>query len=394
MHISRRVRTGTIAMLLAGTAAGVSAQTAGSTPPQTIPGLDNFNLPPSRPTPTPAPTSEPVPTQTPAVTPVPAPVATRTPRVVPTPAARATPRAETTPTPGPRATPNPTPTPTAAPTPAPAATPSPAPVVPTAPAVEPTPAATPTTPAAVTGDSAATQDGWSGWAIGAGLALLAGLAIAWWYRRARTGRSVTGSEAPNVTRPSQTPQPVTPPPPPSPAPAPAEPIPFAADRARLSVTLHPRRAGLNLLSATVEGELLVRNDGAAAATGIRIGATLIGATAGPEGDVAALFAQPVVRPITPPFALGPGEERRVRLVVALPRADIRSLAAGGRAMFVPVVAVNALYQAGRGEGQAAQAFAVGVERVDSAKLAPLWLDQPPRMYDGLGIRPYVVAIAR
>lgn len=170
------------------------------------------------------------------------------------------------------------------------------------------------------------------------------------------------------------------------------------------MVLQPRRAGLNLLSATVEAELVVRNEGPMPASAIRIGAALIGAATGPPGDVAPLFAQPVVRPITPPFALAPGEERRVRLVVARPRADIEPLQAGGRAMFVPVVAVNLLYdaggvdaggvEAGGVEGQTAQAFAVGVERVDSAKLAPLWLDQPPRMYDAIGTRPYAVAIAR
>lgn len=140
--------------------------------------------------------------------------------------------------------------------------------------------------------------------------------------------------------------------------------------------------------------MLVRNEGAAPATGIRIGAVLIGASAGPQGDVATLFAQPVVRPITPPFTLAAGEERRLRVVVALPRADIQPLEAGGRAMFVPVVAINALYRAGPGDAQAAQAFAVGIERVDSAKLAPLWLDQPARMYDALGTRPYAAALAR
>ena len=378
MNISRRVRTGTIAMLLAGTAAGAAAQTSGSAPPQTIPGLDDFNLPASqpRPTPTPEPTSQATPAATPVPTPVPAPVATPTPRATATPVARATPRAE------PTATPTPTPALTPAPmdTPAPAAGSRPA-ATPIAPAVVPT--------AAIAAPAA--PDDRTGWAVGAGLVLLAAAAIGWWYRRGKGRRAVAGQDAPQAVQPMRTVQPVAPPPPPS---LPPEPAPVAADRAHVSFTLHPRRAGLNLLSATVEGELLVRNTGAAPATGIRIGATLIGATAGPEGDVAAVFAQPVVRPVTPPFALAPGEERRVRVVVALPRAEIRSLAASGRAMFVPVVAVNALYRTGIGEGQAAQAFAVGVERVDSAKLAPFWLDQPPRMYDGLGLRPYAVAIAR
>jgi len=167
------------------------------------------------------------------------------------------------------------------------------------------------------------------------------------------------------------------------------------DRARLSIALRPRRAGLNLLSATVEAELTVRNDGAAAAGGIRIGAALVGASPGQGGDVGALFAQPVGRPAAPPFALAPGEERRVRLVVALPRAEIQPIEAGGRSMFVPVVAVNVVYEAADGaQGQSARAFALGVERVDSAKLAPFWLDQPARMHEQLGVRDYGAAIER
>lgn len=353
-------------MLLAGTAAGAAAQTSGGTPPQTIPGLDGFSLPSSQPTPTPVPSPEP----TPAAPPTPA--ATPAPRPTPTPTARATPRAEV------RPTPTPTPTPTATASPAPRATPTPAPVLLPAPVASPTATATPV-PAAVAPESG---DGWPLWPIGG--VVLAAAAGVWWYRARRR-------VAVPLLAPAIEPDPVDPPPTPTPAPAPP---PVAADRARLALALQPRRAGLNLLSATVEGELLVRNDGVVPATGIRIGAALIGASAGPPGDVAALFAQPVARPVTPAFALAPGEERRVRIVVALPRADIRPLDAGGRAMFVPVVAVNALYDAGGGDGQAAQAFAVGVERVDSAKLAPLWLDQPARMYDALGTRPYAAAIAR
>lgn len=173
-----------------------------------------------------------------------------------------------------------------------------------------------------------------------------------------------------------------------------DPTPVQTDRARVTMALHPRRAGLNLLSATVEAELLLRNEGTAPAAAIRVGALLMGAAAGPPGDVGPLFAQPVGRPVTPPFGLAPGEERRVRLVVALPRADILPLEAGGRAMFVPVVAVNVWYEAGEVQGQTAQAFAVGVERVDSAKLAPLWLDQPARMFDAIGVRAYAAGVVR
>ncbi|WP_294212061.1 hypothetical protein [uncultured Sphingomonas sp.] len=265
----------------------------------------------------------------------------------------------------------------------------------------PTPveAATPS-PAATTVPTIAPDSGSDyGWLIGLAVVLGLGGAGAWWWRRRRAD-AADEPVAAVAPAPIPKPQPVRPrtptaspttPPPPAPAP-PAAPV---GDRGRLSLSLHPRRAGLNLLSATVEAELVVRNDGSAPAQAIRIGAALIGATPGQGDEIAPVFDQPVVRPATPPFALGPGEERRIRLVVAQARADIVPLTAGGRTLFVPVVAVNALYDAGAGiAGQSARGFAVGVERVDSAKLAPFWLDQPARMHEQLGVRPYGAGVER
>ena len=389
MHISRRAPIGAIA-LLAATAAAVpaSAQTGNTAAPQTIPGLDGFSLPSSQPAPTPAPT--PGPTIAPLPTPTPTP--TPTPRVAATPAARPRPTATPTPqaTPSPRASPAPAP----APTPAPVETPAPvaSPVSEATPAAQPTTAASPTAaptivaPAPVT-DAAA--DGWTGWWIACGALLAALAAAAFWRMRSREPDVVSSV----VAAPPAPPAPVPAGAPPT-APVVPQPAPVASERARLSLALSPRRAGLNLLSATAEAELEVHNAGSAPAAAIRIGATLTGAGAGQEGDLAALFAAPVARTITPPFALAPGETRRIRVVVALPRAEIPTLAAGGRAMFVPVVAINALYDAGGLAAQSAAAFAIGVERVDSPKLAPLWLDQPPRMFDALGVRPYAVRVER
>ncbi|WP_245640855.1 hypothetical protein [Sphingomonas taxi] len=383
MNMKRGARLSAVALLVAGAAAAPGvAQTSNTTAPQTIPGLDNFSLTPSQQTPIPQPT--------PAPQPSPAPVVTPTPRATATLAARPTPRPTATPTP--RATPTPTPTP------APTATPVTA--APT-PAAEPSPIATsaPTpvpvvTPSAAAVDAATpSSESATGWWLG-GAALLAIVAAAgWWLLRRRA------SERPaEVAVAEPTPRPRPPAPVPAPAPAAPQPAMLApeppVDRARLTLALHPRRAGLNLLSATVEAELEVRNIGTVPATAVRVGVALTGAGPGQEGDVAAVFAAPVGRTAVPPFVLAPGEMRRVRIVAALPRTEIRPLEAGGRAMFVPVVAVNLLYDAGGSEGQSAAAFAVGVERVDSAKLVPFWFDQPARMYDALGVRPYAVAVER
>lgn len=162
-------------------------------------------------------------------------------------------------------------------------------------------------------------------------------------------------------------------------------------RARLAIEFRPKRAGLNLLSATSENEISLTNIGDASADDIRVQVVLLSAHSGQDAELAELYAAPIQRPVVPAFALAPGETRTVTAVAALPRDSIRSLTAAGRPMFVPIVAVNVIYAGG---GQLAQAFAVGIERVDSAKLAPFWLDAPSRTYDQVAARPHAAALER
>lgn len=164
------------------------------------------------------------------------------------------------------------------------------------------------------------------------------------------------------------------------------------ERARLSVELRPLRAGLNLLSATAECELVVTNVGAGIAEAIRVQAVLLSAHAGQDADLTAVNAGQVPRPATAPFTLAAGESRTIRTVSAMSREAIHSMTAADRPMFVPIVAVNIRYASGAIAGQTARAWAIGVERVDSAKLAPFWLDIPARMYDGIAARPHAPAI--
>jgi hypothetical protein len=189
------------------------------------------------------------------------------------------------------------------------------------------------------------------------------------------------------------------------APTPVEPTPVAAapaapkflerpvpvaPRARLGVEMRPRRAGLNLLSAVAECELVITNTGDAPAEGIRTQVSLLTAHTGLDADLAALTAAPIGRPSTPPFALAPGESRTVKAIAATPRDAIQTMTAANRPMFVPVVAVNLLYP----DGQTTRAWAIGIERVDSAKLAPFWLDAAPKMYADIGARPHAAAFER
>ena len=83
-------------------------------------------------------------------------------------------------------------------------------------------------------------------------------------------------------------------------------------------------------------------------------------------------------------------------LVTLPRDNINVLTAADRPMFVPVVTLNARYvpsENAAGEGQTAQAFALGIERAGAAKLAPFWLDGPARMFETVAARPHALAVS-
>ena len=140
--------------------------------------------------------------------------------------------------------------------------------------------------------------------------------------------------------------------------------------------------------------MVVTNPGTAPAEAIRTGVALLTAHADQDVDLAAFNAAPVVRPATPPFALAPGETRTIRTVTAIARDAIRTMMAANRPMFVPVVATNILYATAGDDAQAARAWVVGIERVDSAKLAPFWLDAPARMYTTVAARPNAMTFDR
>ena len=232
------------------------------------------------------------------------------------------------------------------------------------------------------------------------LLALAGVGGAAFYlgRRGRGDRRLPAPEAvvaepvPTASlpdAPTTSPQSV-PVPPDAPLPPPVAPVAPAAEQHRpaIDIDLRPARAGLNLLSALVEGELVVRNGGDTPIEGIALAQSLHSAHHEADADLVAFINQPITRPLAAPFTLAPGEERRLRLIAPLARGAIRAMEAGGRPIFVPIVAVTARFFNRGDEFRAARAFAIGVERVDSPKLAPIWLDTPPRMIDTVAARPH------
>ncbi len=57
----------------------------------------------------------------------------------------------------------------------------------------------------------------------------------------------------------------------------------------------------------------------------------------------------------------------------------------GRRSFVPLIAINALYEWGSGKGQTGAAFLIGRDS-GAEKLGPLWLDTASHEISGLGSR--------
>ncbi|WP_140418436.1 hypothetical protein [Sphingomonas mucosissima] len=419
--------------LVAGAAAlctvGIAGMAGAQVQPTPIPGLENYSLPEATPrvqpvptaTPTAGPTSEPSPA-VPLVVPTPtspgraaAARPTPTPTATPSPAATRTPAAQPAPTAAPRAGATPIPVPTA--TVAPAASSPGAGGVPQGPEQEEAGAAFPDTAAEIApgaADTAAVANsadsggvGWL-WPVVIGLIVLAGAGLLLWRRRPERLQALP-APMPDAGQPSPAEAPVAPPRPASPAQpqaqvrapvqAPPEPQPpvlpaGAPQFLDLSNKMPPARielddpmvsrAGVNMVTATADVTVVVRNASDVPARGVMLDVRLTSAQPAQDAAIAALFTGPVPRPAVPAFDLAPGETKRVRALVTMPRDAITVLQAGGRPMFVPVVAIRAVH----GGGQTTAVHALGIERPGQAKLGPIWLDQPSRMFDTVGVRPH------
>lgn len=174
--------------------------------------------------------------------------------------------------------------------------------------------------------------------------------------------------------------------------APPEPV-APPLRPRITYTLHPRRAGLNLVSATADVEVTVRNEGDGEAKEVAVAIRLLAGRAGQEEELGAIFAGDQGRPATPPFTLAPGAEKVVRTTAILPRSEIAPIPVGERAMFVPVVIADVRYaRPDGGRGQTAAAYVIGAPRAGSDKLSPFWLDAQPRMRDEVEARPHGLSV--
>ena len=418
----RQVRACSVLML--GMAATPAWAQNNQTPaPTLIPGLENYSLPPgpgtraTRPAaPPPVVRTVPFPgsTPTPTRTPTPSP---STPRATPTQPAltRPVPTSSLQPQAIPALPPVSAPTPTPVPTPieTPSAEVAP-PVV--APTVEPLPPAPVPTPEPEM-DHGFRLDGWQAIAaIGGGAAtlfLLGWLAFLYVRRREEVDDDGAPERQAHVTFDLQAtdtrpvlPTRSEPPPPPAAPPThtltplsspPASPPSSAAAssaRATLDIEFRPKRAGTNLLSAAVEYEILVTNTGVAPARGVAADVRILSAGAEQDGIIRALFANPIEKSGIAPFDVPPGETAILGGMAMMPKETLSVMTVEGRALFVPVLAVNLLYEWEGGSGQTATSYVIGIDRGEGAKLAPFRVDGTSRMRDDISQIPYTVSARR
>jgi hypothetical protein len=142
-----------------------------------------------------------------------------------------------------------------------------------------------------------------------------------------------------------------------------------------------------MVTAVADCEVTVANEGGAPAETVRAALTLLAAHAGQQAEIAEANAEPITRSVVPAFTLEPGETRTFRGVASANLAGLATMRAGGRDMLVPLVLLNIQHRDAHGvEHRISQSFVVGIERVDSPKLAPFWTDTI-RMVEQVAARP-------
>ena len=72
---------------------------------------------------------------------------------------------------------------------------------------------------------------------------------------------------------------------------------------------------------------------------------------------------------------------------------MRIFEAGGRKVWVPLIGFNAGYRWSGGEGQSSASYLLG-RNTNGEKMAPFWIDQGGRTFNGLGAREHNVRVRR
>lgn len=236
----------------------------------------------------------------------------------------------------------------------------------------------------------------------AGLALVAGVILLFWRNRQRHAFAGTPDYDLFVApEPAPAPEPVQRPPPPpasvgtAKAPAPIKPgggLVSSRLRPWIELGLQPLRCIVEDHQVLVEFELELLNSGNAPARAVLAEASVFNAGPAQDEEIGAFFARPVgagERLETLP----PLQRMNLKTKVVVPRASVQVFEVGGRKVFVPLIAFNALYQWSGGDGQTSASYLLGRD-TKGDKLAPFRLDLGPRVFRNLAARPLPLGLRR
>jgi hypothetical protein len=182
---------------------------------------------------------------------------------------------------------------------------------------------------------------------------------------------------------------------PMPAPAaPPKPRPEPIPRPWLELALKAERALFTDTEAVVEFELEIANKGGSPARNLRIDVKMFNAGAEQDQEIGAFFktaGRESTRLSLP--LVDAGITGVIRGTVAMPRDAMRAMKLDERLLFIPVVAVNALYDWGEDRtGQTGKSYLVGREaQTPSEKMGAFRVDQGPRVWRTVGQRPHKLA---
>ena len=155
----------------------------------------------------------------------------------------------------------------------------------------------------------------------------------------------------------------------------------------LSIRLTPERLVLGERDVMIQFNLMIENVGSAPARDILVEAIMITASARQDHELVEFFQKPRAEGDRIPM-IAPIDRLELKSVVRLPLDSICKFEAGGRTLFVPLIAFNLLYRGGGVERQNSASFLIGRGNEGDEKLAPFRLDLGPRTYNGLAARPH------
>jgi hypothetical protein len=122
---------------------------------------------------------------------------------------------------------------------------------------------------------------------------------------------------------------------------------------------------------------------------------MINAGADQDRQIADFYARPLdEKRSSRILAIPPRSGARLRSSVAMPKENVREINVDGRRLFIPMVAINVVYEWGQGRtGQTSMSYLVGREpEKPSTKMGAFRLDLGPRIYRSVGQRPSQVAV--